>query len=84
MRTSNVIRKDGQGWLMRYLHAKFWNWTLLGVLAHASVQSARHEILHDLCSRIPIEKMEENLQKAKGSGEKYVTLARLLANDIWG
>lgn len=71
--------------MKKYLQKIIWNFLYNHPMSvqHTDmvVYTIKKELLHDLCSRISIERMEQMLMEAKQSNDKYISLARLLEDN---
>lgn len=71
--------------LIAYLYKKYcrtyWHDEMWEIVLRA-VKAGRSNAYHDICSRVPIEKVKEMVIEAEHSGEKYFTLAKLMEESI--
>lgn len=67
--------------MWKYLQKKLWNWGLMQALVQVALDKSRNQTVHDLCSRISMDRMREMLDEAEKSGQKYTTLARLIEDN---
>lgn len=67
--------------IKKYIQNLVWNWDLMQNQITRALQTSRTDLLHDLCSRISIQRMREMLDEAEQSHEKFTTLARLLEDN---